>query len=150
MFQRVSPCSESRSRMEEMMTMLYFLASYKGHFLSHTKLCYLHLAQNVLKCHYLKIEKHTLARWRVVGPLTASSANWVQGCFSRVQKAKGIATDNKSKKKKINLLRMMTLKEKWSLPAHSRPLGDSRRWYRTWQQQQSSQKHDRGWPHTVP
>ncbi len=38
----------------------------------------------------------TSARKRVEGPVLASSANWVQGCFSRVQNANGIAITRKA------------------------------------------------------
>ena len=38
----------------------------------------------------------TSCRNTVVGPLSADSANWLHGCFSRVQKAKGIAVVKKS------------------------------------------------------
>lgn len=89
-FHRV-PLSSSRSRIGETTTMLYFLASYW----QNSGVIRLVFCGKSHRCTVSDLWNLTSWQKRVVLPSSADSANSVHGCFSRVQKAKGMAVDSK-------------------------------------------------------
>lgn len=87
-FQITSPCVESRSKIGEIITMPYFLANWNKNY------SVMRIVKSIMKYCWLVSFEITSCKWRVVGPVSASSANSHHGCFSRVQKANGIAKQN--------------------------------------------------------